>query len=47
MYGKSKGSSTSLAMEEQQQSIRACVHVFMYVVSALDAVFVATDTIVP
>ena len=42
---KFKGSSSSLAMEEQQQSIRASVHLLMYVVSTLDAVFVAKDTI--
>ena len=44
---KFKGSSSSLAMEEQQQSIRACVDLLMYVVSAIDAVFVARDTILP
>ena len=44
---KFKGSSSSLAMEEQQQSIRASVHLLMYVVSTLDAVFVAKDTILP
>ena len=42
---KFKGSSSSLAMEEQQQSIRASVHLLMYVVSTLDAIFVAKDTI--
>ena len=44
---KFKGSCSSLAREEQQQSIRACVHLLMYVVSTLDAVFVAKDTILP
>ena len=42
---KFKGSSSSLAMEEEQQSIRASIHLLMYVVSTLDAVFVAKDTI--
>ena len=44
---KCKGSSSTLAMEEQQQSTRASVHLLMYVVSTLDAVFVAKDTILP
>ena len=42
---KFKGSSSSLAMEKQQQSIRASIHLLMYVVSTLDAIFVAKDTI--
>ena len=42
---KSKGSSNSLAVEEQQQSIRACADLLTYVVSALDVVFAAKDTI--
>ena len=42
---KFKGSSTSLAMKEQQQSIRASLHLLMYVVSTLNAIFVAKDTI--
>ena len=44
---KFKRSSSSLAMEEEQQSIRASIHLLMYVVSTLDAVFVAKDTILP
>ena len=44
---KFKGSSSSLAMEKQQQSIRASVHLLMYVVSTLDVVFVANDRILP
>ena len=44
---KFKRSSSSLAMEEEQQSIRAFLHLLMYVVSTLDAVFVAKDTILP
>ena len=44
---KCKGSSSTLAMEEQQQSTRASVHLLMYVVSTLDAVFVAKNTILP
>ena len=44
---KSKGSSNNLAMEEQQKNIRVCVHLLMYVLSALDVVFVAKDTILP
>ena len=44
---KFKGPCSNLAMEEQQQSIRASLHLLMYVVSTLDAVFVAKDTILP
>ena len=44
---KSKGSSNSLAMEEQQQSIRACVDLLTYVVSTLHVVFAVKDTILP
>ena len=42
---KFKGTYSNLAKEEQQQSIRACVHLLMYVVSTLDAIFVAKDTV--
>ena len=42
---KCKGSSNRLAMEEQQQSIRACVDLLTYVVSTVHAVFAAKDTI--
>ena len=44
---KSKGSSSSLAMEEQQQNIRASVDLLTYVVLTLDVVFAAKDTILP
>ena len=44
---KSKGSSSSLAMEEQQQSTTACVNRSTYVVLTVDAVFAAKDTILP
>ena len=44
---KFKGPCSNLAMEEQQQSIRASLHLLMYVVSTLDAVFVVKDTTLP
>jgi hypothetical protein len=44
---KFKCSSSNLATEKQQQSIRASVHLLMYVVSTLDVVFVANDRILP
>ena len=44
---KFKGSCSSLPREKQQQSITASVHLLMYIVSTLDAVFVAKDTILP
>ena len=47
MDAKSKGSSSSLAMEEQQQNIRASVDLLTYVVLTLDVVFAAKDTILP